>query len=452
MKYRAIISTQVKDEDCYLDEWIAYHLALGFEHIVIYDNESTKPLYNRWGKRVSIIPEDRQFEGSVVDNCHNDTVRNFAADWIARIDVDEFIVLKQHHNINELLAPYKEYGGLGLNWRIFGTSGHVRQPAGLVRDNYIWRMPDRCGWVLNGGSFQLKTIIRREYCQQIHHPHFCISSRPLVNEDFVPYPDAWTDSSRTKAVIHHYVTKSLEEWNKKYDLWRHKFGLRTPKDLQDIETNCIVRDTTLTTQIMNNEKTWQWASHQPIIKGVLELYKPKFILELGIGENSTPLFAGLPYMGIENDADWISHLTAKFHTNQPFIHHNLDRQAGSLADYYAALPVPAARPNLLFVDNYETCRMIAINTLRQKFDLILFHDCEPEPGARVNHYDMINSEGFNVYFLKTPANWTGLMVRIGSGLDRGFQPLRQVVDNYIDEFKSLHPEAGWLRMSDKYEE
>jgi hypothetical protein len=450
MKYRAIISTQVKDEDEYLDEWIAYHLAIGFEHVVIYDNESARPLRNRWGKFVTVKPERRQFEGSAADNCHNDTVRNFAADWIARIDVDEFIVLKQPGDINSLLAPYKDFGGLGLNWRIFGTSGHTAKPAGLVRNNYVWRMPDNCGWVLNGGSFQLKTIIRREFCLQVHHPHFCKSSRQLVNEDFVPYPDAWTDSTRSRAVIHHYVTKSVEEWNKKYDLWRHRFGLRTPKDLADIEANCIVYDNSFKTTAMDNHKNWEWASHQPIIKAVLDLYKPEFVLELGIGENSTPLFAGLNYIGIENERDWINYLTDQLRTQQTFIWHNLDRQACSLTDYYNSLQLPADKPNLLFVDNYESCRMIAINTLRQKFDLILFHDCEPTLGAKVNHYDMIDSTGFAVYFLKTPANWTGFMVR--QDFDAGFAALQKCAAPHIDEFIGKHPAALGMRLSNKYEE
>lgn len=242
--YNAIISTQVRDENEYLDEWVIYHLGIGFEHIVIYDNESIIPVQNKWGKKVTVIPEHRIFEGSTEDNCHNDTVKNIPANWIARIDIDEFIVLKQHKNINEFLEPYKEFGGVGINWRIFGTSGHITKPKGLVKDNYVWRMPDNCG-VLNGGSYHLKTIIRREYCVQVHHPHFCLSTRQLVNEDFVPYPDAWTDSSRQKAVIHHYLTKSIEEWNAKYDLWRYKYGLRSQNDLAEIENNCTILDKTL---------------------------------------------------------------------------------------------------------------------------------------------------------------------------------------------------------------
>lgn len=444
--YNSIISTQVRDENCYLDEWIRYNFNLGFEHIVIYDNKSIIPVKNRWGKKVIILKENREFEGSAEDNCHNDTLKYFDANWIARIDIDEFIVLKKHKNINELLENYKEFGGLGINWRIFGTSGHINKPLGLVKDNYVWRMPDNCGWVLNGGSYQLKTIIRREFCQRIHHPHFCISLRPLVNEDYQIYTDAWTDSSRRLAIIHHYITKSLEEWNEKYNLWRYKYGLRSLNDFADIEKNCIVYDDTLKTKDMIQEKSWQWASHQPLIKGVLELYQPKFVLELGIGENSTPLFSGINYMGIENNIEWIEHIRKKY--NIEIIWHNLDRQIGSLSDYYSSLSFPFQSPKLLFVDNYESCRMIAINTLRDKFDFIIFHDCEPEPGARINHYDMINSEGFNVYFLKTVTNWTGLMVKN----DKGFDILSEIVNPFIVEFKKQHPEMEWMRLSNKYDE
>ena len=449
MKYNSIISTQVLDENEYLDEWVKYHLEIGFEHIVIYDNKSIVPVKNRWGKKkVTVLRENREFEGSVEDNCHNDTVRNFDANWIARIDIDEFIVLKKHNQIGELLEGYKDFGGLGINWRIFGTSGHIEKPEGLVKDNYLWRMPDNCGWVLNGGSFQLKTIIRREYCIQIHHPHFCISSRPLVNEDYQPYPDAWTDSSRNLAVIHHYLTKSVQEWNRKYDLWRYKYGLRSLKDLEDIENNCIVYDDTLKSKVMNIEKEWNWASHQPLIKGVLDLYDPKFVLELGIGENSTPLFLNYKYLGVENNPEWINHIKEK-HRNLKLIHHNLDRQEGTLQDYYNSIPVRGDSPRLLFVDNYESCRLIAINTLRDKFDLIIFHDCEPEPGARINHYDMINSEGFNVYFLKTSANWTGIMIR--AIIDEGFDELSKYVTPYINRFVIDHPDMQWMRLSNKYE-
>ena len=196
---------------------------------------------------------------------------------------------------------------------------------------------------------------------------------------------------------------------------------------------------------MNIGKEWIWASHQPLIKGVLELYDPKFVLELGIGENSTPLFHGRGYLGIENNEEWIKEIHKKYYMQ--IIHHDLDKQTISLEQYYKEIIIPNESPRLLFVDNYESCRMIAINTLRDKFDFIIFHDCEPEPGARINRYNMINSEGFNVYFLKTSANWTGLMIRN----DKGFDELLKAVNPYIKEFKKDHPEVKTMYLDNHYE-
>ncbi len=243
MSFKTIISTQVRDENDYLDEWVKYHLGIGIEHIVIYDNLSVDPVKNLWGDYVTVIPEPRPFTVYTESLPHVDTLRNFACKWIARIDVDEFIVLFKHKNINDLLKQYVEYGGLGINWRIFGTSGHNEKPPGRVVDNYTWRVADSYRGI-NGGNSHVKTIIQSEFCVDIIHPHFPYSSRPIVNEDFIPFPDAFTDSSRNLAVINHYITKSRAEWNAKTARgWGGgNTGLRRTEDLEDIERNCIIYD------------------------------------------------------------------------------------------------------------------------------------------------------------------------------------------------------------------
>ena len=40
----ACICAIAKNEDLYLDEWIQYHLALGFKHIFLYDNHDEPTL------------------------------------------------------------------------------------------------------------------------------------------------------------------------------------------------------------------------------------------------------------------------------------------------------------------------------------------------------------------------------------------------------------------------
>lgn len=88
--------------------------------------------------------------------------------WLAFIDADEFIVLQEPqytrpsweqqqqrdgqasgsssasskvHDINTFLQQYEQYGGLGVNWVIFGSSGHTRRPQGGVLVNYHACLP-----------------------------------------------------------------------------------------------------------------------------------------------------------------------------------------------------------------------------------------------------------------------------------------------------------------------
>jgi len=53
-----------------------------------------------------------------------------------------------------------------------------------------------------------------------------------------------------------------------------------------------------------------------------------------------------------------------------------------------------------------------MDILKSKFDLIIFHDCEPNS---INHYEAVEKTGFTEYYLKTPMNWTALLVRMIRG-------------------------------------
>ena len=43
MKYAALCCI-AKDEDAFLKEWLACHSLMGFEHFIIYDNQSSRPI------------------------------------------------------------------------------------------------------------------------------------------------------------------------------------------------------------------------------------------------------------------------------------------------------------------------------------------------------------------------------------------------------------------------
>jgi len=44
----AVVCSIMTKEEAYLDEWIDYHLGIGFEHMYIYDNTADLELGHGW--------------------------------------------------------------------------------------------------------------------------------------------------------------------------------------------------------------------------------------------------------------------------------------------------------------------------------------------------------------------------------------------------------------------
>jgi hypothetical protein len=204
----SIISANVRDDNVYLDEWIAYHLSLGFEKIIIYDHLSKVPVKSEWDKvTVYRLECESLFKPEFI---HNFTLKNHKSFWMAHFDVDEFIVLLQHDNINDLLQSYEDYGALGIPWSMFGSSGHVTKPKGLVKDNYLYRREDE-------NPEWIKSIINTQFCSQIVDPHYGICNVPAVNESFDQIEGSRANSPRKLIKLNHYFTRSLEEYKRKIE-------------------------------------------------------------------------------------------------------------------------------------------------------------------------------------------------------------------------------------------
>jgi len=199
---------------------------------------------------------------------------------------------------------------------------------------------------------------------------------------------------------------------------------------------------------------YEWATHQPMIKTVMDLYAPKFVLELGPGNYSTSLFLmyDIQLLSIENDIDWCEKIENEYH--QAVLFHDLGsikdedkfsdltrKERHEVRTYYRQLEIPVIKPNLLFIDHFQSIRTIAINTLKSRFDLIIYHDCDKN-GVMNNYYDLIHDKGFKIYILETPSSGTGLMVR----KDKGFELLNETMKYYIAEFIHDNPACEFMRL------
>lgn len=115
-----------------LSEWIEYHHRLGVDKFYIYDHNSTSPLVNSILPHVHAGYVDYKFIPDVflqpLVKTNNICLHSHKHDhhFIGFIDSDEFIVLNDKSKlIPEILQNYENVGGVVLNWKIFGSSGHI---------------------------------------------------------------------------------------------------------------------------------------------------------------------------------------------------------------------------------------------------------------------------------------------------------------------------------------
>jgi hypothetical protein len=227
--FRLAVVAIVKNEGRYLEEWLAYHILLGCEHFYLFDNGSSDDSQEVLKKFVTYGYVTRidwpLFPGQI--DAYNFAARTFGhlAEWLAFIDVDEFFVLKRHRSLPELLSMV-EGDQLLAFWKMFGHSGHLLRPPGLVIENYICCQPRL--------SPVTKPIVRsdRIWSVQVHN---CITTMGrTVNDVGASLREDWMhkepDRSDESIRINHYFTRSYEDYEEK--ILRGQVDGRTDKVLQ----------------------------------------------------------------------------------------------------------------------------------------------------------------------------------------------------------------------------
>ncbi len=140
-KYKLSICTLFKNESRYLREWIEYHRLIGVDHFYLYNNGSrdrSVEILSTYVKQglvtlvnwPDIIPQDR--EGNPGEWALSTQVQayehaaKYAAlgetEWLALIDVDEFLVPVRSSTLSEILEKYDAYPGVKLMSDCFDAS------------------------------------------------------------------------------------------------------------------------------------------------------------------------------------------------------------------------------------------------------------------------------------------------------------------------------------------
>ena len=205
-----------KDEAPALPEWVAYHRTIGIDHFFLYDNESTDSasstlLTGPLKDYATVIPIQSR-PAQLRAYKHFIDVYSTDWDWVAFIDLDEFIHPVEADSIKDLLPRYEPFSAVLLHWLVFGPNGHAERPEGLVIENYTCRLPETA--LVNR---HVKSLVRTADLIGAPGIHVFDTKGPVCNSRGEPATREPIQGGACHDVmcINHYYTKSREDWETK---------------------------------------------------------------------------------------------------------------------------------------------------------------------------------------------------------------------------------------------
>jgi Glycosyltransferase family 92 len=208
-----------RNEANWLAEWVEYHLLTGVDKFLLYDHRSSDDWqsvlapYIQEGV-VEVIPWSHESEWIQLaqPRAYKDAIRRLKekSTWVAFMDIDEFLVPKNDENLPAILSGLEEYGGVLVNWRIFGTGGVKRLAPGEL---LIERLT-RCARLNGAKSHVVKSIVRPGRVVDIRSAHYCCYQKGYYAVDTSGQriqQGRYNRVARDRLIMNHYIIRT-KEW------------------------------------------------------------------------------------------------------------------------------------------------------------------------------------------------------------------------------------------------
>ncbi|WP_158682570.1 glycosyltransferase family 2 protein [Pseudomonas alloputida] len=220
LKYRVAVCAICRNERNYIEEWVAFYKSLGFEGVFIYDNVSddgtsellaslhaVKELTRVHWPRKEGIPPQRDAYGHFLECYAQDY------DYVLICDLDEFLVIDDG-SVQSLIAEAEHVspnvGAIAFPWLIFGSGGQLTETNELVIERFT-----KCDAKV---ARTVKTLFASKNTYNMR-THICdllggiyLDNALRTAEWDQRMPIKLKSPVAGKARIHHYYTKSKEEW------------------------------------------------------------------------------------------------------------------------------------------------------------------------------------------------------------------------------------------------
>lgn len=211
-------------ENRYAREFVEHHLRLGFNKIIVCDNnfgdeeyfEAVLDDYIAYGF-VDIVDYRDQLvaQKKSYNECYERYGKDY--DWIAFFDFDEFLTIASGEDIHSFMRHYEHADCLVVNYMIYTDNHLVRYDSRPVTERFTEPMQvDRCVTYRFPENKHIKSIVRGgiQGFRFRRNPH--IPSEPVMrcvrtNGDSCRQ-SPFQEIDHSVAYLKHYTTKTIEEW------------------------------------------------------------------------------------------------------------------------------------------------------------------------------------------------------------------------------------------------
>jgi hypothetical protein len=221
----------LRDEQRFVEEWIAYHRVIGVDRFFLYDHDPSRPLRSLlhahesyvavvdWSGDLSALPGTT---AQLKAYTHALGLLPSDCSWVAFIDGDEFIVLRRHARLGEFLAGFDRFATVVLNWHSFGHNGYYDDPPGLITASLTRRRA--------APSPRTKTITRPEAIASISSAHGCVLRFPGLPADANGriYRKFLYPGKTDVAHVNHYGCRSFRRFMARVERGDVSFSKETP--------------------------------------------------------------------------------------------------------------------------------------------------------------------------------------------------------------------------------
>ncbi|MCG6904550.1 MAG: glycosyltransferase family 2 protein [Rhodobacter sp.] len=213
-----------KNEGPYLLEWVAYHRMIGFDNILIFQNDSD----DLTDETLKVLREigavdyryNRAAKGRHQVRAYKRAARTpefTNATWALALDLDEFLHIRTGDgHIDDLFSELPPTDMVLLNWRRFGNDGRLKMTERLVAERFLSAEPEeRIAERLTPFKAMFRPrLFERCGVHQPYGPRIAEDRLRICNGSGLIEPEftrqrfrAMDPAQRRLAQINHYITR-----------------------------------------------------------------------------------------------------------------------------------------------------------------------------------------------------------------------------------------------------